>query len=361
MPRRAQRFISALLLSSSPFVISNVNGPISLTSFLTATSILSQIALAQETCTSSDSTDGSCSNTDTQQGSDDEEQTQHEGFLHEVPWEGDPASKPVWWSYSYGELFDYMNCYNILPGYATIFEPGEYIYKVEDHTLDPMQIQNLTGMWDEMYTKYKAEVDLSPSGSSKKVVVVPAEIGDAGSDKGRGIFVTEKVTKGTLVINTDSDTIGIFKDGHTWRKFVATLPPYTGCNVIEWSWVQEFHLEDKDDIRNGLTIMTAWDESNLLNNADWTDSEEDPNVKCGTPPEGWPEKEGGEWGPCLFHYYAIKDLEVGEEILMAYGEFEDFARDWPRMGLPVESGLPEPMFEDAQPPKMAPAEESEII
>ena len=330
-----------LLLTSS---LLPINGSLSLASLWITSSIFSQVA-ADETCSSINAEDPSCSNN----------AAQDEASLHEEPWEGDPADKPVWWSYSYGELFDYFDCVDILPGYKTFFDDGDYILGVENHTLDPFQIKNLTGMWDQMYTKYKAEVNLSPPGSSREVVVVPAEIGDAGTDKGRGVFVTEKVPKGTLVVNTDSDTIGIFKDGHTWRKFVATLPTYTACNVIEWSWVQDFRLEDKNDIRNGLTIMMAWDKSNLLNNADWTDSKEDPNIRCGTPPEGWPEKEDGIWGLCQFHYYAIKDLEVGEEILMAYGEFEDFFRDWPRIGMPVAEGLPEPIESNPQPPKTAPS------
>lgn len=356
MPNCSKRLLATLLASSS----------IPLTSLLISSSILSsQLTFAEDT---TDSSDGSCTSTQAQpadasaEDEEDEEDNQlletEEGFLHVVPWEGDPTDKPIWWTYSYGQLFDYFACADILPGYATIFQEGEYIIKVENHTLDPFQIQNLTGMWDEMVTKYKAEVNLSPKGSSENVMVVPSEIGDAGSDKGRGVFVTEKVPKGSLVINTDSDSIGIFKDGHTWRKYVATLPAYTACNVIEWSWIQDFALDDKNDVRNGLTIMTAWDESNLLNNADWEDSEEDPNVRCGTPPKGWPEEEGNDqWGPCLFHYYAIQDIEAGDEILMAYSEFENFSRDWPRIGLPVDEGLSEPMVEEnPEAPKISPPE-----
>jgi hypothetical protein len=321
-------------------------------------------------CQPSESTEGACSNKDiptVSNTNDASRQNDDEGILAGEPWGGDPSEKPVWWHYSYGELFDHLNCAAILPGYATLFQEGEYIYKVENHTLDPLQINNLTATWDQIRIKYKQEVNLSPPGSTPKVVVVPSEIGDAGPDKGRGVFVTEFVPKGTLVINTDSDAIAIFKDGHTWRKFVATLPAYTGCNVIEWSWAQEIHPTDEEDtdIRNGLSIFTAWDESNLLNNADWEDSEEEPNVKCGTPPEGWLEKDNSgvkdgdqlAWGPCRYHYYAIKDLEVGEEILMAYGEFEDFRRNWPRLGLPVENGLPE----EPEPPKPAPPSVDDVV
>ncbi|KAL7522437.1 hypothetical protein ACHAWX_007106 [Stephanocyclus meneghinianus] len=375
MAHNAKLFLGPLLLrsaSSLPFP-THFLAPLSVSSLWISSSLLPQIGSAEDSCQSTESTEGACSNDEVPPVSNLDDASTHidnDGILAEEASGGDPSEKPVWWHYSYGELFDYLNCAAILPGYATLYQEGEYIYKVENHTLDPFQINNLTAMWDQIRIKYKQEVNLSPPGATPKVIVVPSEIGDAGPDKGRGVFVTEFVPKGTLVINTDSDAIAIFKDGHTWRKFVATLPPYTGCNVIEWSWAQEIHPIDKDDvdIRNGLSIFTAWDESNLLNNADWEDSEEEPNVKCGTPPEGWLEHDkngvhGGEqlpWGPCRYHYYAIKDLEVGEEILMAYGEFEDFHRNWPRLGLPVENGLPE---EPAQfePPKSAPLSVDDVV
>jgi hypothetical protein len=331
---------------------------LSLTFFWLPYSILPRVIVSDDACTPTVA-DGSCTNQETLQEETNSQplQTDHdeaddtlyqsssqsedkrEGPPLQEPWDG-PSEQPIWWTYDFNELFDYLDCGNILPGYATIYEEGEYILGVENHTLDTLQIANLTAMWDEIRIKYKEEVNLSPPGSSKNVVVVPAEIGDAGPDKGRGVFVQEFVPRGTLVQNTDSETVGIFKDGNTWRKFIATLPTYTACNAIEWSWAQEIIPKDgTEDIRNGFSIYLAWDESSLLNNADWEDSEEDPNVKCGEPPDGWLENGGGHimdsWGPCRFHYYALEDLQVGQELLLAYGEFEDFHRNWPMLGLPV--------------------------
>lgn len=103
--------------------------------------------------------------------------------------------------------------------------------------------------------------------------------------------------------------------------------------------------EGDDDIRNGLTIFIAFDESNLVNNAEW--GEEDANTRCGSPPEHWKSAQTNseneslntydieeEWGPCRFHYYATRDIAAGEEILINYSEFEDVSqKGWADIGL----------------------------
>ena len=163
----------------------------------------------------------------------------------------------------------------------------------------------------------------------KSAMVVPNRIGDAGPGKGRGVFATEPITKGTLVVDLANGSTGTFKDGHSWRKFAISLPRETACNFIEWSWVQTIPRVENEidsDIRNGLTIFVAFDESNLLNAADWDDMEE--NISCGIPLE-----DGGR-GPCRFHYYAARDIAAGEELLINYGEFEDTNQQgWTDIGL----------------------------
>ncbi len=43
------------------------------------------------------------------------------------------------------------------------------------------------------------------------------------------------------------------------------------------------------------------------------------NRECGTPPYD----EDKEWGPCMYYYYATRDIEAGEELLVNYSEFEE--------------------------------------
>lgn len=177
-------------------------------------------------------------------------------------------------------------------------------------------------------TQYDAKIysnhNLAKQINGVSAMAVPIRIGDAGPDKGRGLFATKRIPKGTLVVNLDNGSTGIFKDGHSWRVFAVSLPDReTSCNFIEWSWVQTIppRNEIENDIRNGLTIFIAFDESNLLNAGDWDDGAK-ANIRCGSPPI----HEGGKRGPCRFHYYAVRDIAAGEELLIDYGEFEDLSQ-----------------------------------
>mmetsp|Transcript_41173 Transcript_41173/g.86356 ORF Transcript_41173/g.86356 Transcript_41173/m.86356 type:complete len:616 (+) Transcript_41173:209-2056(+) len=196
------------------------------------------------------------------------------------------------------------------------------------------QIQKLREQWAAIHEKYTKgvnrinsptnDVDRSNARTNEALkvssaIVIPSQIGDAGPRKGRGIFATEPIPKGTLVIDWGNGSTAFFKAGHHWREFVVSLPRETACNVIEWSWVQNIppEGENDDDVRIGRTIFVAFDESNLLNSADWDDVEA--NLRCGRPPE----REGVERGPCGFHYYAARDIAEGEELLIDYREFVD--------------------------------------
>lgn len=252
---------------------------------------------------------------------------------------------PIWWDYSIDELFtDLFNC-------------GEILYDVTPAPVTEKDIERLFLQFDEIRNKYAKEVNLLPiqqptPDNRFSIMVVPTEIKDAGG-KGRGVFAAERIEKGSLVLSLNAGNVGIFKDGATWRSFAATLPRETACNFIEWSWVQEITPEKgKDDIREGLTIFVAFDESNLLNGASeevegegWVGGEE-ANIRCGTPlhsehystnmNEGRDANEDEEerWGPCRFDYYATRDIEAGEELLLNYGEFEDEDQhQWTDIGL----------------------------
>lgn len=259
------------------------------------------------------------------------------------------GKQPKWSKYSIDELFEELfDCGNILYGYE--------INNEEVDTPDPTSESEVEKVMHQLNTireKYTAEVNIVPvqaptPGSEYSTMTIPVKIGDAGPDKGRGVLAADRISKGSLVIDLDVGNVGIFKEGHSWRKFVATLPRETACNVIEWSWIQDVlpaHSQDSD-IRNGLTIFLAFDISNLINNADWEDGEK-ANVHCGLPSmeQGELSSTGNEEetpagnrkdsrGPCRFKYYATRDIEVGEELLINYSEFEDpDQHHWTEIGL----------------------------
>lgn len=285
---------------------------------------------------------------------------------------------PIWWNYSIDQLFeDYFACAEITYGYGDDEDDSEDVSKndsgdddyvhpnLQQHNeentevddvdvVSEAQLHKIRQQWSDIREKYIKEVNLVPivhkeiidtgndDGESEaelnirqtsrgvSAIVVPIRIGDAGAKKGRGVFATEPIRKGTLVGNMDNGSTGIFKVGHSWREFAVSLPRETACNFIEWSWVQTVPPIDAmdDDIRNGLTIFIAFDESNLMNAADWDGVEA--NVRCGSPPK----HDDDEWGPCRFHYYAVRDIAVGEELLINYGDFEDvYQQGWTDIGL----------------------------
>jgi hypothetical protein len=267
---------------------------------------------------------------------------------------------PSWWDYDINELFeDYFDCASVIYGYEEDFEHNlveraEKRKHTKNSNVAETQLQILSHQWEILREKYAREVNLVPilheveinaatgavdvkrefEGRSRthgvSAIVVPIRIGDAGPTKGRGVFATSPIPKGTLIVNLDNGSTGVFKVGHSWREFAVSLPREVACNFIEWSWVQTLPppSEIDDDIRNGLSIFIAFDESSLMNNADWDGVE--PNIRCGSPPK----HEGGDWGPCRFHYYASRDIAAGEELLLYYGDFEEISQQgWVDIGL----------------------------
>lgn len=241
--------------------------------------------------------------------------------------------------YLVDELFsDHFDCASILPGYAddddTFYDDDDdddsYTKQHSDVASEEQQ-QKLREQWAIMSEKYKREVNLVPIEKGKSQFLVPINIGDAGPTKGRGVFATEPIPKDTMVADLLNGSTGIFKDAHSWRSFAVSLPTKElSCNFIEWCWIQKVPPEDANDnnVRNGLTVFIAFDESNLLNSAEWDGIEA--NVRCGTPPK----QEGEERGVCRFHYYAARDIAAGEELLINYAEIEDESQQgWTDIGL----------------------------
>jgi len=232
---------------------------------------------------------------------------------------------PVWWDYSIDNLFeDLFNC-------------GEIVYHDTPVPVTEKDIEKVYQQFNELRDKYAKEVNLVPiqqptPDNSFSLMTVPSDIKAAGGGKGKGLFASEMIKKGSLVMSLNAGNVGIFKDGATWRKFVATLPRETACNFIEWCWIQEIIPEEgnEDDIRNGLTIFCAFDESSLMNAADLgvhLGYGEEANVRCGS-------SDDNEEGPCRFDYYATRDIEAGEELTVNYDEFEDpDQHQWVLIGL----------------------------
>ncbi|KAL3783487.1 hypothetical protein HJC23_000325 [Cyclotella cryptica] len=268
----------------------------------------------------------------------------------------DQHDETVYWhNYSIDELFDHFGCHSILPSYAhdedddEVDPPRLAPQSVDELALKPHELADTMRMLEQMRVKYQTEINavsIPNKEDATSVFRVPVFVGDAGH-KGRGIFAAESIQKGSLVLSIDVDNVGIFKDPMEWRRFTYTLgntDAETACNFMEWCWVQHVpKLDDEeDDIRHGWTVFIAFDESGLVNNAEW--GAENENIRCGIPPPSTAEEStyssSGEdrdnelWGPCRYHYYATRDIAPGEELLIKYSEFEDKSQvGWVEFGV----------------------------
>lgn len=240
------------------------------------------------------------------------------------------APDQFWHKYTIDDFFHHFNCNSFLPGYDEgddeVSSPPPASRSLDEMELNPQQLATTMKMLEDLREKYQKEVNIVPVANrqnAKSVFTVPVIVGDAG-EKGRGIYAKEFIRKGTLVLDIDSDNVGVFKDAMQWREFTYSLgvvDPETSCNFMEWCWVQHIEKEEgaREDIRHGWTVFLAFDESGLVNNAEW--GEEMANVRCGTLVK---EDEGHEtWSACKYSYHASKDIQAGDELLINYSEFED--------------------------------------
>lgn len=283
-----------------------------------------------------------------------EESCQNSEETCSLPQHEQNDEKPFWHNYSIDDLFRHFECHSILELYADedddeVRPPRPAPRSIDELALNPRDLAETMRMLEQMRIKYQREVHAVTVPSKEdatSVFRVPVFVGDAGR-KGRGIFAAEPIQKGTLVLSIDVDNVGIFKDPMEWRQFTYSLgntDAETACNFMEWCWVQFVPKQDDepDDIRHGWTVFIAFDESGLVNNAEWGTEEE--NIRCGIPPQLTAEKsthssdgedrDDEKWGPCQYHYYATKDISAGEELLVKYSEFEDRSQvGWVEFGV----------------------------
>ena len=220
-----------------------------------------------------------------------------------------------WYRYSYWELHAYFSCaYEFtkskpIPSPERWNEIRSYYHQFVAEDLEDWPLENEKEPRSYVYTEGEYRPPMEPFQSGFK---------------GRGLRANRFIARGELVFKATNNTI-IFTHGHTWRKFLFALYERNGeeeekldgemaCDVLVWSWIQQM-------VPGGpLVIVMDLDNGSLMNEGREDEGWEDPNVKCGK--EDW----------CDFEYYAIKDIEEGEEILCDYREFA-YLDAWKHMGL----------------------------
>ena len=158
-------------------------------------------------------------------------------------------------------------------------------------------------LYNSIVTDESLRLDASAEG-----IHVGLEVRQA-DEKGRGIFATSRIDRGTRWRDSYTRT-AIFYDPDHYRKFILGLEVDMACDVLQWAYGEE-----------GPRIAVDLDEATMCNDGGW--EAEGGNVGC---------DEDDPAMDCERYMYAIRDIELGEEILCEYSQFSH-PSSWKDMGL----------------------------
>lgn len=183
---------------------------------------------------------------------------------------------------TYSELYNYFDCDQVFSKKRPL--PREDIWMHAQQTFENLMTDSFknvnekaTRRKDGFHVAHEAKYTLS---------------------KGRGIFATEDIPKGTLVWSTRRTIF--FASGSLYRKFLIDIDRNFACDFIEWSWVQTFE--------NGTSrIAIALDDGSLCNDAD-----DAANIGCNE------EFAKLYHGGCVHNYIALRDIKSGDELVCDY-------------------------------------------
>ena len=120
--------------------------------------------------------------------------------------------------------------------------------------------------------------------------------------KGRGIFAVNDIAAGELIWSTAKTAR--FQDGPSYRKFIFRLEEGFACDVLQWAYVQD--IGDGD-----YRVSVDLDEGSFCNNGGGDEANKGCDEDAAT------DVEGG----CQNNYFALRDIEAGEELQCSYGQF----------------------------------------
>jgi len=141
--------------------------------------------------------------------------------------------------------------------------------------------------------------------------------------KGRGIFAEEEIPKGEILYNFSRTAQ--FKTGAAFRNFLDKLPDTLACDVLMWSYVQNFPSNLRGS--SNLRICTDLDPGSFCNDGGHSEGNmawEDDN-KAYYPATN---TQGVKISAPLI---ALRNIAIDEEILCKYGQFSE--GDWGAFGL----------------------------
>lgn len=143
--------------------------------------------------------------------------------------------------------------------------------------------------------------------------VPPMRSGQTTDGKGRGVFATRDLRRGERTYGGKRN-FAFFRDGPSYRAFLAALADGEACDVMMWAWTMTSWGGTVDE----PLVLLPLDDNSFQNSG--SDGEE---ANTGCPPE---------YTCGMFDEFALRDIKEGEELLCDYGEFAEH-EIWNEFGL----------------------------
>ena len=198
----------------------------------------------------------------------------------------------------------------------------EQVKQDESGLESPVPSQQDWEIYQDTYRSVMTQFQVAPSipgpDFSPTAIRVPFEV-QYTPDAGRGIFALEPIAQGTLI--WDTTNTAAFVSPHMYRQFLRQLPRKLSCDLIDWAYTRRSASQRP-------MVCADLDQGSLMN----SDNDE-ANIGFGPDQEQQQPSAG-----CDMTFYALRDIQAGEELRVAYGAFiqPDL---WDEMGLGYDTVL----------------------
>ena len=207
-----------------------------------------------------------------------------------------------------GATLDQLGCAR---GCKALPKEGRRLYAEDDWA-------RLRRLYREQGGKIGGGAALAAAAAVPDGLVAPIRPGQTDDGKGRGAFAARDIARGEQTYG-GLGHYAVFRDGESFRRFLAALPDEEACDVLIWSWTQM--IDGAGPNASAAPLLLSVLDDNALQNAGSYENAAPPNTGC-------PEDRQ----PCRpFDEFALRDIREGEELLCNYGDFaEDY---WHSFGL----------------------------
>lgn len=218
------------------------------------------------------------------------------------------ASLPTKIETSYKLDHDYDFDWSLKHGFSRMY----HVLECSVHARDQNKPMYTPEMWGQLWALFQ-ESTLYPFPIPKahECPEEPFHAAYTKDGKGRGVFASRNISKGSLVHAGYPNTV-FFLDAESWFRFVSLLPKMIACDVLEWVWQQ--------DLTNSGNVVLCLnlDKAAFMNNGGEVGIDEkaassniyrySSNIEV---------KE-----PASLDFYAVRDIQIEQEITYDYERFE---------------------------------------